>query len=120
MKELIEFITISFKKLGVKLTYYSLLLYYTLRKPTTPSWVKKIIWATIGYLISPIDFIPDLTPFIGYTDDLSVIILGLSAIHIYIDKEVRILAVKKLRILFPNVSDEMLEVFDSEIHHEKD
>jgi uncharacterized membrane protein YkvA (DUF1232 family) len=38
------------------------------------SWHRKaIVVAALIYFISPIDAIPDLTPFFGYLDDLGVI-----------------------------------------------
>jgi uncharacterized membrane protein YkvA (DUF1232 family) len=37
-------------------------------------WYKKsIVIATLIYFISPIDAIPDFSPFVGYLDDLGVI-----------------------------------------------
>ena len=43
----------------------------------------------IGYLISPFDSLPDLTPFVGYTDDLGVLSFALVTVACYINDDVR-------------------------------
>ncbi len=42
-----------------------------LDNPATPTHMKALIIGTIGYIILPLDLIPDITPVIGYTDDLA-------------------------------------------------
>lgn len=44
--------------------------------PRVPLWVKTIVPASLVYLISPIDFIPDVIPGLGQLDDLAVIVIG--------------------------------------------
>ncbi|SHM20039.1 YkvA family protein [Flavobacterium xinjiangense] len=39
----------------------------------TPLSAKIIIGLTVGYLLSPIDLIPDFIPVIGYLDDLLIV-----------------------------------------------
>jgi uncharacterized membrane protein YkvA (DUF1232 family) len=48
----------------------ALWLYYAAQQPNTPLWAKTAIYGALGYFISPIDAIPDITPVIGYADDL--------------------------------------------------
>ena len=74
---------------GIKSTYTVLLLFYAFKRKETPSWAKNIILGTLGYLISPIDAIPDLSPIIGYTDDIGVLGFGLVTIAAYVNDEVR-------------------------------
>ena len=57
------------KVIGVNLIFKALQLYYVLQKPDVPAADKGIIIAALGYLISPLDFIPDPIPVAGYTDD---------------------------------------------------
>ena len=57
------------KVIGVNLIYKALQLYYVLQKPDVPAADKGIIIAALGYLISPLDFIPDPIPVAVYTDD---------------------------------------------------
>ena len=47
---------------------------YRYMRDSFVSWQRKaIVIAALIYFISPIDSIPDLTPFFGYLDDLGVI-----------------------------------------------
>jgi uncharacterized membrane protein YkvA (DUF1232 family) len=41
-----------------------------------PLWVKTIVPASLVYLISPVDFVPDVIPVLGQLDDLAVIVIG--------------------------------------------
>jgi uncharacterized membrane protein YkvA (DUF1232 family) len=47
-----------------------------LRDPRVPIYLKAIPFAPLVYLISPIDFLPDLIPIIGQLDDLALVLLG--------------------------------------------
>ena len=52
-------------------------LWFALRHPAAPGWLK---WGTAMvalYLISPIDLIPDYIPFIGVMDDLILVPLAI-------------------------------------------
>jgi uncharacterized membrane protein YkvA (DUF1232 family) len=42
-----------------------------LDNPATPASLKALIIGAIGYIILPIDLIPDMLPVVGYTDDLA-------------------------------------------------
>lgn len=50
-----------------------LALYYAYRNPDTPWTAKVLIGITIGYLLSPIDLIPDFIPVLGLLDDLIIV-----------------------------------------------
>lgn len=77
------------KQAGLKAVYTCLLLFYAYRRSETPSWAKNIILGTLGYFLAPIDAIPDLSPIIGYTDDIGVLSFGLVTIAAYVNDEVR-------------------------------
>ncbi len=50
------------------------------RDRRVPLWPKIVIPAVVlAYLFFPMDFLPDLTPFVGQLDDLTLIALGLQA-----------------------------------------
>ena len=42
-----------------------------LENPATPSHMKAVIIGAIGYILLPLDLIPDFTPVVGYADDLA-------------------------------------------------
>lgn len=52
-------------------------LYLASRHPKTPWLAHLIAVVTVAYALSPIDFIPDFIPVIGYLDDLLLVPLGL-------------------------------------------
>ena len=43
----------------------------------------------LGYLIAPLDFIPDVVPVLGYTDDFVAVTFALIQVQGYIDDEVK-------------------------------
>lgn len=50
--------------------------------PRVPLWTKTVVPASLIYMFSPIDFMPDVVLGLGQLDDLAVIILG---IKLFID-----------------------------------
>ncbi len=52
------------------------LVYYLLRDPEVPFYLKFLPAATFAYLIFPFDFVPDMLPALGQLDDLGVILVG--------------------------------------------
>jgi uncharacterized membrane protein YkvA (DUF1232 family) len=77
------------RKAGAKVVYASLLMYYAFRRKETPAWAKTAILGALAYFLSPIDFIPDLTPLLGFTDDFAVMLTGLITIGTYVDDNVK-------------------------------
>jgi len=103
------------KTAGTKVVYTALLLFYAYRRKETPTWAKNIVLGTLGYLISPIDAIPDLSPIIGYTDDLGVLTFGLVTISAYVNKEVKDNARNKLAKWFGSVKQDDLDEVEKHI-----
>ena len=95
------------KKLGLKPLYIALLLYYTLPKASLVN--KAIIIGSLGYLISPIDLIPDWIPIIGLMDDVSALIFVYYRIKNEIDDESREKAKATLKNIFGNVDERLIE-----------
>ena len=93
---------------GTKTVYTALLLYYAYERKETPRWAKRTIVGVLGYLVVPFDFLPDLTPLLGYTDDLGVLTAGLAVVAFYVNDAVRRQARTKLASWFPNASGEEL------------
>jgi uncharacterized membrane protein YkvA (DUF1232 family) len=48
------------------------------RDPRTPWYAKVLAVCVVGYVLSPIDLIPDFIPVLGYLDDLIVVPAGLA------------------------------------------
>jgi len=100
---------------GVQVSYAALLLFYTYRRKETPNWAKKIIVGALGYLLSPIDAIPDLTPFLGYTDDLSVLAFALTSLAFCVNEEVKYKAETTLKRWFKEVNPEDLDAINNRL-----
>jgi uncharacterized membrane protein YkvA (DUF1232 family) len=75
----------------------ALVLYYTARSPNVPRWAKATIYGALGYFVTPIDAIPDLTPLIGYTDDLGVLAAALAVVLAHVTPEIRAKARERTR-----------------------
>lgn len=54
-------------------------LYLAARDPRTPLLAKVLAMGVAAYALSPIDFIPDFIPVLGYLDDLLIVPIGLAA-----------------------------------------
>ena len=52
-------------------------LWFALRHPSAPGWLKWGTGLIALYLFSPIDFIPDALPFLGIMDDLVLVPLAI-------------------------------------------
>ena len=60
-----------------KLPTYARLVWGLARDPGVPAPMKLILVGIIGYLLMPIDIIPDFIPVLGQLDDVAVVLLGL-------------------------------------------
>ena len=103
------------KEAGLKTVYSALLLFYAYKRSDTPAWAKRIVLGVLGYFIAPIDMIPDLTPFIGYTDDVGMLSFGLATIAYYINDEVKSNARKQLDKWFGGYDEEDLREVDEQL-----
>ena len=88
------------KRAGAKLVYAALLLYYTLQSDKVPVKDKAIIIGALGYLISPLDVVPDAIPIAGLSDDLAVLIYALHKVWGEVSEEVKQKAKDKLYTWF--------------------
>lgn len=52
-------------------------LWYALRHPDAPGWLKAGTAMLLLYLFSPVDLIPDALPFFGVLDDLVLVPLAI-------------------------------------------
>lgn len=59
-------------------------LFYCFRDPETPKFVKAVIAGALGYLILPIDLLPDVVPALGWIDDAAVMALAMKVASRYI------------------------------------
>ena len=90
---------------GYEVLEKALLLFYTLEKKELPRWARGVIISALGYFILPTDAIADLTPVVGYSDDLGVLALALATVISHIDDEIKAKAKAKLNEWFPEAQE---------------
>ena len=92
----IEKISKIAKRAGSKLVYAALILYYTLQSESVSLKDKTMILAALGYLISPLDVMPDAIPIAGLSDDMGVLLYVLRKVWTDIPEDVKEKAHNKL------------------------
>lgn len=95
------------KRAGAKLVYAALILYYTLESDKVSYKDKAIILGALGYLISPLDVMPDAIPIVGLGDDIAVLVYVLKKVWGEVSEDIKGKAHAKLSQWFDD--DEMLE-----------
>ena len=95
-KDFAEKIARIAKGAGSKLVYAALILYYTLQSDKVSATNKAMIIAALGYLISPIDVVPDAIPIAGLADDLGVLVFVLKKVWTDVDPEIQVKAKMRL------------------------
>lgn len=106
--EFIEKISRIAKRAGAKLVYAALILYYTLQSDKVAVKDKAIIVGALGYLISPLDVIPDAIPIAGLGDDLAVLVYVLNKVWGDVSEDIKGRAKEKLSKWFDE--DEIKEI----------
>lgn len=98
------------KRAGVKLVYAALILYYTLESDQVSLKDKATIIGALGYLISPLDVVPDAIPIAGLADDLGVLVYVLKKVWTDVDPDIQTKARERLSKWFDE--DEIAEIND--------
>ena len=63
--------------------------YYCALDPATPMRVRGMLLAAIAYFILPFDFVPDVMPILGFTDDAAVLATAIRMVAGHITNEHR-------------------------------
>ncbi len=77
------------RQAGREVVEKALWLYYALMRPETPAWAKRTIVGALVYFILPFDLVADLAPLVGFTDDLSVLLVAVGTVAAYITPAVK-------------------------------
>ncbi|MGY3531399.1 uncharacterized membrane protein YkvA (DUF1232 family) [Bradyrhizobium embrapense] len=82
---------IKFKKVVARLPFAEDLLaaYYCAFDRQTPRHVQAALLGAIAYFILPFDFIPDMLPVLGFTDDAAVLATAIRMVANHIKPEHR-------------------------------
>ena len=108
--DFVEKISRIAKRAGAKLVYAVLILYYTLQSDKVSTANKALIIGALGYMISPLDVIPDAIPIVGLTDDLAVLLYVLKKVWGDVAPEIQEKAKQRLSKWFDE--DEIEEAND--------
>lgn len=103
------------KSAGAKVVYVVLLLYYIMQDSAVGLKAKISIAAALGYFILPTDAIFDLTPIIGYSDDLGVLLFVLSQVAKNITPDIKTKARQKLDDWFGEINPEEIIEIDTKL-----
>ena len=98
------------KRAGAKMVYAALILYYTLQSDKISAANKAMIIGALGYMISPLDVVPDAIPIAGLADDLAVLLFVLKKVWTDIDPDIQEKAKERLNKWFD--ADEIEEIQD--------
>lgn len=104
------------KAAGIKVIYAALLLFYVMNDKSVGFKTKISIAAALGYFILPTDAIFDLTPLIGYTDDMGVLIFVLTQVASNITPEIRENARRRLSDWFGEINPNELQELENRIN----
>lgn len=75
-------------KVSPTLARTALELYYVMKEDSTPLEIKAAIMGALGYLILPVDLIPDFIPILGFTDDAGALALVYKMVKAYVTPEI--------------------------------
>jgi uncharacterized membrane protein YkvA (DUF1232 family) len=106
--EFVEKISRIAKRAGAKLVYAALILFYTLQSDRISVKNKALIIGALGYMISPLDVVPDAIPIVGLSDDLAVLLYVLKTVWTDVDPSIQNRAKEKLSKWFDE--DEIKEI----------
>ena len=76
------------KKLGREALRMTLILYYVMLSPNTPTAAKLTILGALLYLVCPADGIPDVIPVVGLTDDVAALAKVLINVNSYVTPDI--------------------------------
>ena len=78
----------SLKEKAKQLKNDTYALYLAYKDPRVPWYAKAFTAVIVGYVLNPIDLIPDFIPVLGYLDDLIIVAAGISLSLKMIPKEI--------------------------------
>jgi uncharacterized membrane protein YkvA (DUF1232 family) len=106
------------KKAGVKVIDPALLLYNVFTDSQVNPKIRLYIGAGLGYFILPTDLIPDFAPILGFTDDLSLLLMTLNHVRKNITDAHCTKARETLTRWFSKISEEQLLAIDEKIQQD--
>lgn len=103
------------EKGGTELTYLTLILDEIGKLPNISTSQKISIRGAIGYLVSPLDYISDFIPDVGYSDDIMVLSSGVYGVSDIITNEIKEAALVRLKKFLPKYDIRDVQKVDTSI-----
>lgn len=75
-------------QVGAKVLYPALQLYFMLQAKDVPIKAKTLIVGALGYLILPTDLVPDFIPALGFTDDITALMVAIRTLNQHLTPEI--------------------------------
>lgn len=94
------------KRAGREVLEKALMLFYVAKSDQVPKRLKAVVVGALAYFISTIDAIPDITPLLGFTDDLGILVAAAGAVAAWIDPEIQAKVEKKLQEFFGEAEEQ--------------
>lgn len=88
------------EKAGKEVVSKALLLYFVLISSNIPMTVRVTIAGALGYLVLPLDLIPDFIIGLGFTDDIAALCYVCEQVQIYRTPEIDQKVNDKLKEIF--------------------
>lgn len=70
--------------------------YYCALDPQTPGKARAVLFGALAYFIMPVDAIPDILAFVGFSDDIAVLTLAIATIRSNLTEAHRVAARRSL------------------------
>lgn len=70
-------------RLGKGLVERLLIAYQVAIDPKTPLWARGTLFGALAYFGLPLDAVPDVVPFMGFTDDLTLLTAALGSVILH-------------------------------------
>ncbi|OCW58960.1 YkvA family protein [Hoeflea olei] len=70
--------------------------YYCALDPETPGRAKAVLLGALAYFILPVDAIPDILAFVGFSDDIAVLTLAIATVRTHMTDAHRLAARRAL------------------------
>jgi uncharacterized membrane protein YkvA (DUF1232 family) len=92
-----------FEKSGIKELNFKIIAFYrALTDRRSPLYLKIILFSIIALTVSPFDLCPDFTSYLGYIDDIFLILLGTIVLRQNVPAEIKEEHLNKMRVLNSN------------------
>lgn len=95
------------RKAGKEVIEKSLVLYYVAQSDKTPLWAKTMVFGALGYFINAIDAVPDITPFVGFADDVGVMAAVITLVASFVSPNIKSQVDTKLAEWFSEESNDL-------------